>query len=303
MKDLTINNINIGKLPSDWKDFTKKDIKALCKFLTPGICPDSLKVLLLLFVTKLKVLNAPSIPSPDKLPDKTLFAMKSKKTGVFYANNADLQALVDSFSFLFNEKDDKIYLESGIVINYFPYLRTKYGRKLYGPSSGLFNITFAEFIRLETLYENFRIGKTPDSEDRFCGTIYRKRDPKANPMSPEFSGDIRNPFNDHLAKKYTQNGSMLSPWKKIFIRLFYEGCRNFIIKKYENAFRSYEHSQEPGNTTFENYNRLVTGLSNGDLTKANLIRKAPLYDAFAQLEALVIEKRNYENALNKKPVY
>ncbi len=303
MKDLTINNINIGKLPSDWKELKPEEVKALCKFLIPGICPDSLKVLMLLFVAKLKLLNAPQVDSPDKIPDKTLFALKSKKTGMFYANTADLQALTDCFSFIFNKQDDKIYLESGIVVNYFPKLRTTFGYNLYGPSSGLFNISFAEFIRLETLYEMMRNSESDDAENRFCGTLYRRKDPKANPDSPDFKGDIRLPFNDHLARSYTRHGKRLSGWKKIYIRLFYEGCRNFIIKKFEQAFHSYESSHEAGQTTFENFNKLVTGLSNGDLTKANLIRKAPLYDAFSQLEALAIQNKKMRDSINKKPVY
>lgn len=304
MVNLKINSTHICKLPSIWKELTGKEIKALCKFLTKTVCPESLKAFMLFFVAKLKVLRVGEIHSADKLPDKTLFAMKSKKKGLFYASSADVQALVNCFSFLFSEKDGKLYLESGIVQNYFPRLRTKLGYNLYGPSSGLFNISFAEFIRMETLYEALHSDQSPDAENRFCGTLYRRKDPKANPKSPSFNGDIRTPFNDHLAKTYSRNGKWLPKWKKVYVRLFYEGCRNFIINKFEKAFYSDGPSSAgEGLTTFENFNKLVTGLCDGDLTKADLIRKAPLYDAFSQLEALAVQNKKMRESVNKKPVY
>ncbi len=291
------------KVPSCWKDLTDKQVKALCKFLLANLCPESLKISMLLFCAKITVVNAPEINSPDLIADKTLFALKSKKTGVFYASSADMKHLSDCFSFLFTSHNEKLYLQSGIVENHFPKLTTTWGRKLIGPASGLYNLTFKEYIRLETLFDY--IHKKPSDEllYRFCGTIYRKRNHDADPDSPSFNGDLRSPFNDHLLKSYVQNGKSLSMWQIVYVRLFYEGCRNFIIDKFEQVFYSDGSSESSASSTFENLNKLVTGLCSGDLTKAEQIRNAPLYDAFSQLEALAIERKKVLDSTNKKPVY
>ncbi len=103
-------------------------------------------------------------------------------------------------------------------------------------------------------------------------------------------------------KKNARIASHLSRWQKNYTRLLFEGCRNFIIEKHPNAFGTIE-AGEPGRTTFENFNQLVTSLSNKDLTKAREIRSAPLYDVMAQLEAFAIEGKKMRELSNQKPKY
>ncbi len=302
MKDLTVNDTHICKVPTKWKEISPDHIKALCKYINYAISPESLKVMMLLYISRLKLVRSKEIPAPGGLFDKTLFPIKGKKTGLFYASSADIAFMAESLDFLFVEKEKKKYMQSGLVENHFPRLRTRWRTQLYGPGSGLYNLTFAEFIRLETLYELITSKGSSEAENRFCGTLYRKRDKTVDPNSPTFEGDLREPFNDHLMDTYARQGLRLSRWKKNYIRLFYEGCRNFITDKFPQAFYANE-AVETGTTTFENFNKLITGLSNSDLTKAKEIRKAPLYDALSQLEAFAIEGKKLREARDKKTVY
>ena len=302
MKKLSINDLYICDIPENWNELSGDHIKALCKYINFAITPISLKMMMLLYISRLKLVKSKGIPAPGGLFDKTLFPVKGKTTGLFYAASADISFMAESLSFLFAEKNDGIFIESRLVQNHFPVLRTTRLQSIYGPNSGLYNLSFAEFIRLETLYEKLGREDNPDIENRFCAVLYRPKDKAADPDSPDFTGDLRESFNDHLLEKNARIASHLSRWQKNYIRLLFEGCRNFIIEKHPNAFGTFE-AGEPGRTTFENFNQLVTSLSNKDLTKAREIRSAPLYDVMAQLEAFAIEGKKMRELSNQKPKY
>lgn len=302
MKKLTVNDLYICDIPENWNELSADHIKALCKYINFAITPISLKMMMLLYISRLKLVKSKGIPAQGGLFDKTLFPVKGKKTGLFYAASADISFMAENLSFLFAEKSEGVIIESRLVQNHFPELRTQRFKSLFGPNSGLYNLTFAEFIRLETLYEKLGRDENPNIENRFCAVLYRPKDKSVDTGSPDFSGDVREPFNDHLLDKNAKTASFLARWQKNYIRLLYEGCRNFIIDKHPNAFGTIEAS-EPGKTTFENFNQLVTSLTNKDLTKAKEIRTSPLYDVMAQLEAFAIDGKKIRESENQKFKY
>ncbi len=291
MKPLVINNIHIADLPQSWDELSPALMQAICRLALS--CHDiiTLKTSLALIASRLKPLPySPALTSEH--PDQQLFAFQGKKTGVFLAESASIQMIADNFDFLFEEHNGRKVMESKLVKTIFPRLRTG-TNTLYSPDSALFNISFAEFIRLETLNE--QLAKNPSDElmNAFAAVLYRPKDPKQNPNHPSFSGDVRLPFNDHLLKRHARITARLHPWQKIYIRLFYDGCRSFIINKHPHAFAPTDQAQSQM-STFESFIHLVTMLTNNDPSKAADIRKAPLWDILPQLEAL-------SKAAKKKP--
>ena len=222
MKKLTVNKIDLGYIPEHWQELTADQVKALCQYCLFALSTDSLKIMLLLYITRLRLVNAREIPAAGGLFDKTLFPIKGKKTGIFYAATADIALLASSLSFIFPDRENNSIIYSRLVVNHFPKLKTRWFQTLYGPSDGLYTLSFAEFIRLETLYD--RLDKSPGALDRFCGVLYRRKNPQVNPDDSEFTGDMRIPYNDHHLGKYARQAARLHPWMKIYIKILYEGC-------------------------------------------------------------------------------
>ncbi len=99
-------------------------IRALCKYINFAVTPISLKMMMLLYITRLRLVKSKGIPAPGGLFDRTLFPVKGKKTGLFYAASADISFMAENLSFLFAEKSQGLAIESQLVQNHFPRLKT-----------------------------------------------------------------------------------------------------------------------------------------------------------------------------------
>jgi hypothetical protein len=301
VKQLKINNKVVAMIPTSWKDLTPDQVQAICKLSLLSLNETYMKVQLFLIITGLELMRHPPIHVGVYQESQYLYKMRSKRTGVIFVDTVDINFVVSQFNFLFTRIKGHTVIESKIAENHFPYLRNSWGRKLYGPESALFNITLDEFIRAETLYSQF--GSTPDPVliNKFCATLYRPRNKKAKPNSPEFSGDVRQVFNDHLIDSNARHTKHLYLWQKIYIRMFYEGCRAFIIHKHPDAFSS---DGDPGaqpKTVFEGFIYLVAALSDNDATRAARLRKTLLWDILPQLESLSAQMKAIKNKNSKYP--
>lgn len=113
------------------------------------------------------------------------------------------------------------------------------GRKFYGPSAGLRQSSFNEFINADTYFINIHKKKDPNLIYKLVASLYRpkqnqiRRKKKAN----TWNGDLRAPFNenmiDALAKFFEKH---LPPEKAQAILYFYWGFRNKHVMQFENVF-------------------------------------------------------------------
>lgn len=110
----------------------------------------------------------------------------------------------------------------------------------YAPADDLKNLTIDEFRFTDPLYINYKKTKNIDFLDALVAVLYRPKRKDYNPSSPEFNGDVREDFNEHLTVKYAKKVAKLSEHKKHLIYLAYEGARNQIITDCPNLFNSSE---------------------------------------------------------------
>ena len=295
MKQLKINGHNIAMIPTSWKDLTPFQVQAICKLSLASYNETFMKVQLFLIITGLELMRHPPIQVGVYEESRYMYKMRSRRTGTIFVDSIDINFVVSQFDFLFTHLRGQTVIESKMVENHFPSLRNLWGRKLYGPDSALFNITLDEFIRAETLYAQF--GKVPDPVliNKFCATLYRPRDRKVKPGRPEYSGDVRQVFNDHLVEKNARYTKSLNLWQKIYIRMLYEGCRSFIIHKHPEAFSGNGDISSQPKTVFEGFISLVTALCDNDATRAAKLRKTLLWDVLPQLEAMALHMKALQN--------
>lgn len=294
MKLLTINSRDICELPEDWNELTGKQLLQVCKAFSCCISRNDLIVHLMMIFSGLKFCGNTNPVMVDGIPH---FYLKHRKCRIALMSVEGIAYAASPLSFLFNHEKDHL-IESRLYKNKLPSFRCGF-RTFYGPDHALFNIRFSEFIRLESLYEEFMKTNKPEILDAIIAILYRVKSPKADPKSPEYGGDIRVPFNDHIVEANAKVMRGLAPKYKLAIRLFYEGCRWFIFKgsgMFKRAFSNTEgtKSQVP---IFQEFMSLVNSLANGDASKMETIRQTSLYDIFYELEAIAVknEKLKEEN--------
>lgn len=97
---------------------------------------------------------------------------------------------------------DFFYTEEPPLYNFFPKIKTK-KLDLIPAEKDLSNIGFGEWCFLDT-YFNFYFRSHGDEIwlNRMIATVYRAADVNSNPDSPDYSGDLRLPFNENLIPKH-----------------------------------------------------------------------------------------------------
>lgn len=141
---------------------------------------------------------------------------------------------------------------------------------LYGPADALSDISFEQFIMLQTY------ASVNDIERMIC-CIYHQYGQ---------SVDLDNLPQLLLVKK-------LSPSTKTIISWYYSGCLLFLKKKFPHVFSGGGSSS--GNV-FENQMQLIDSLADGDATRKPQLRALPLYDVLYTLENLIIKSENQKKA-------
>ena len=302
MKKLSINGRHIMGLPGKWEELTPDQVSILCKLMRLTESPLELKLLLLLNITKITVCkNQPASRRHYAREDREIYLKHKGK--IFLAHAQDVDAMMAPLDFLIAyTQEGQPYINSGLYFNHFKQLRTRLGQKLYGPDSALYNINMDEFIRIVSLKS--LMGKkgadTSALTDKICGILYRKKDRSQNPNCPSFSGDLRQPFNDHLVDGYAKTARWLSPWQKNYIILFLDGSLRFLSQKHPEAFMDPEQGSSPTPTsTFEAFTKVVNMLCQKDPTQAAAIRKSPLYDVMPQINQYAIEGRQLKKHATK----
>jgi hypothetical protein len=294
MKELSINGKYICHLPEKWNELTAEQLLTLCRLVYTSYGRDSLLVQLLLTFSGLRFSENQNPVYVDGIPCWFLY---HRQTKVALISVEDLVFAASPLEFVFTEHKDKYIIESNLFVN--KLREIKIGNETFhGPDSALYNIRFAEFIRLETLYEQFSKKHDPSILDSIIAVLYRVADPE-NPMdSPRFTGDVRIPFNDHLLDANKKVVSRMKPEYKLAVRLFYEGCRWFIFKGcnlFKNAFSS--QASASGAPAMAEYMKLVTALSNDDASKMEQIRQTLAWDIFHQLETLAARNKELKNKM------
>jgi hypothetical protein len=105
---------------------------------------------------------------------------------------------------LFEGLPDFFYQTEPPLRNYFPLLKTKSGN-LLPSATDLSNICFGEWCFLDTYFEfYFRSHGDEKWLNRMIATAYRLPDPGASENNPDYSGDLRQAFNENLVNIHSE---------------------------------------------------------------------------------------------------
>lgn len=89
------------------------------------------------------------------------------------------------------------YEEEPPLKNFYPSITAK-KQTLIPAATDLNNISFGEWCFLDTYFGFYLKDQNQKWLDRMIATVYRPRNPEADELSPDFTGDLRQPFNENL---------------------------------------------------------------------------------------------------------
>ncbi|MDX5510635.1 MAG: hypothetical protein LPK01_00315 [Hymenobacteraceae bacterium] len=115
-----------------------------------------------------------------------------------------------------------------------------FNRKYYGPRERLRNISFLEFIFADTYFIHYTQNQEEELLNKFIACLYRERTwcHFIKRKLPNYSGDIRQPFNENLIEERARLLAKLPVEEKFAILTWYRGCRDYLEKEYPHVFSS-----------------------------------------------------------------
>jgi hypothetical protein len=287
MKTVKINTKEICKLPESWKELTAGQVKALCRLFLVCRDPHMLKVKLFEVISGMRLIQR----YPRIMNEEPCYWFYSKQTRVVALGLSQIKFLTKNFDWMFKQSGERSVVESEIYINHFPELRNRFFRRLYGPDSALYNFRWEEFIRAEVAYRNMQKKGGEKEIEKLYAVLYRPAAKGLKKDSPEFKGDMRQPFDDHHLKAMARHTDRLSPWMKVYIRMFYDGCRSFIIRTYPDAFGG---GSGESSSTLKSFMQLSAALAGQDPTKSQKLRETLLWDVLPVLDSMGKEAKEFK---------
>ena len=262
MKHITIHD-SIYEVPGSWNDLSREQLHTLVKLtFREGLSTIELQLKFFLFCVggsvRMNIANG-------------LFKIRTcKSKHALFAD--ELTTILTAFDWLYrtNEKGEH-EISPKLIINHHKRIRSGC-RYLYGPGDALDNITYDQFVWLQTWQS--RVKDDPSVLDELVNVIYKTK-----------SGD-----------QDVKNIKHLNHVIKTSILWFYLGTLQFLESRFPNVFTS---SGESSDSVFDSQQKIIDSLAEGDVTKKMQVRESLLYDALYSMEMAAIRMKEYEKK-NKK---
>lgn len=132
-----------------------------------------------------------------------------------------------------------LFEENDLTVNKLPEICFYHRWKTHrwrGPADSLANLTIKEFAVADSYFLAFMESKDDSLLDFLIACLYRPQDSKKNPNRPDYDGDMREVFNEHILEKRANIVRTLSKVDKQVILYFYMASRKLLHVDYPNIF-------------------------------------------------------------------
>ena len=185
--------------------------------------------------------------------------------------------------------------DNNLTTQLLPSVEPEEGLLLHGPSERFRNLTFAEFIYTETLYARLAKKVEDTTLDRFIAVLYRPEREDYNPKSPNYKGDIRQDFNEHLIEQRMPLISKLPMQHKLAILAWYRGCKRELEQLYDKVFTE----SNVKKASKSDWGDVVLSLSGGRFGTLEQTATQRVHTIFKEMQRLAREHEEIER-LNKR---
>ena len=166
---------------------------------------------------------------------------------------------------------------------------------LFGPCREFDNLTLGEFHFSETYYRQLATGDLT-AVNSLVAVLYRKPRPFYNKSKDKY-GDIRLPFNANLIAYYANKIASWPTSVKTAIVMWYDGCREKLVKTYNEVFAA------PGGSDHNDNDAgmygVIRNLSGDRFGKISEVEQVFVHTAFMEIEKVMEDNRRMEAELKK----
>lgn len=159
---------------------------------------------------------------------------------------------------------DWVFEDNAFVFNSLRVLKNTFGDKYYGIET-FTQMSFWEFINADRCYSAYLQTQEIKYLDELIATIYRPRNPKANPRKANYQGDLREEYNDYTVNLRLKWASKLPNVVKSGIAIFYHQSFSAFAQRYDQTVfkKTAKKTNDSGNMGFVNaFYRLAENLIN-----------------------------------------
>lgn len=191
----------------------------------------------------------------------------------------DQDVIAGAVNFLFQKNELNNWLIPSIWHRFFKY---------HGPKHRLANITVNEFEKCEYCYEQFGLTKNPEYLDTLAAILYRPC---------RFWGvddDIRVKLTAHGYIKRAKRFKKLSPVLKTAIYLNYEGCRNYLHKRFKDVFEKPANGKAAAGGAITPWPKIIESGSNDIFGAHQTTKTTLLHDFLSRLGTRIKEMKELE---------
>lgn len=290
MKTLTINADRFH-LPASWNELTPDQLLDIGKLMQCKRTPGDYKLKVLLKITGLTVMQRHEVI----IDDEPHYYLRTSKNKVHLVSLQALREVVDSIDFMFEidklTDPPKYILSSRLTRNIIGDINAG-GEIWTGPADYLSNLITEEYIRAEVSYYRFHETGKADFLNALVATLWRPY--AAHPSSI----DLREAYDDGLVNKRMAQAEKIGGEYKNAILLFYSGCRRALAAKFRHSGEGKKGKSDKD--IFMQFMRMVNGLADNDVTKHELVRRAPLFDTMITIDELARQQAELEQKMKKR---
>lgn len=202
-------------VPETWNELTKNQLLTFCRYANALGTPEQARVVLLN-----KMIGIPPVAIARLLDD--------------VAGRTKLAQLTGLLNFLYEENTPG---GAPLTKNLQPVLRCRYKQRTwYGPADDFLNLRWNEFMVADQYHTVYVRTREERHLDYLVATLYRPQRPGHKPDSPDYQGDRREDFNQHLLDRRVRTMARVSTPKKLAAYYFYVGCRSQLVRDYPDIF-------------------------------------------------------------------
>lgn len=263
-------------LPGKWDELTPQQLLAVAKIMLTDSQWDNIKTRLALYFLGLRVMRRKTV----MIDSVEHFYVKHGIRKVYLLSAFDLEALGNALSFLTEKPnaEGQRMLRPRVRKQPFASLKIRL-RKLTGCADGLTDMLFGEFVFAETYYYRYLTTHDEMWFNRLLAILYRKT---KNGKKQEFS--------EETIERNARLFAYLPPYKKLAMRFYYDGCKEFLAAKYPETLGG--GGSGKAKDPFEDFHKLTVALASADPTKAEDVRNSLLYDALESFEQSVKKQQH-----------
>lgn len=264
-------NDDTYQVPSCWDELTSKQLEYLARISQSNQPVEQLKILMLLYCLGARMKRPPKLRGvkPDKVVghQSDRYAVRIRRK-IYQLTADEVLCMADLFGWLLRVVKGKYQntycIGSMLAVNPYPHIHIRL-RRFTGPEECLFNITFEQFMYLQTYLD--AAAADPQKLEYALACLWH----------------TGRTFDIARLERDARRLRRLPATRKMVMYWFILGCMEYWAASYPRVFGGSGGGKIVGNV-FDGQLRLLDSLAQHDMTKKDSVRKGLFVDAIYSMD-------------------